>query len=255
MTTPIPRLNRIFRVSGSSTRTERLPIRYGANDRRLPPYVVPISQGQWVATTFSSSVGAGVTTAQQFADLGIEGFTIENPTVNPDGTIQGGVTPLNALLSIADQGHWMRVATPDSGESYVEFDVTFIRTFDDESQITVENGRLVGDDFALAPETYTQFLFERHSSDQSVTTTTDLPVWGELTERGSVLGVISITSEDDPVTTGAQEEAGAVVRYDDRLAIGMLLTDDLARVWGIRGSRTLGDRRYLEFDLSRTVDG
>ena len=168
----------------------------------------------------------------------------------------GRVTPLNSLLTHnADRNHWLRITTPEAGESYVQFNVAFIAVHNDEVGLTVEDAQLVGDDFALEQDTYTQFLFERHTSEQSITTTTNLPVWGELTERGSALGVISITSQEDPVTTGSQEEASAVVRYEERLAIGMLLTDDFGRTWGIRGSRTLGDRRYLEFDLSRTVEG
>ena len=253
MTTP--RLNRIFTVSGSSTRTERLPIRYGANDRQADGF--SRQRGEWYPT--DALFNALPDTAAMASDLVAfdpSFVNIEMPTVNADGSIQGGVTPLNSLLSLdEDQNHWLRITTPEAGASYVQFTVTFVRAFDDEVGISVEGGTLVGSDFALEQDTYTQFLFERHTSEQSITTTMNLPVWGELTERGSALGVISITSQDDPVTTGVQEEASAVVRYDDRLAIGMLLTDDLDRTWGIRGSRTIQDRRYLEFDLSREVQG
>ena len=252
MTTP--KLNRIFRVSGSSTRTERLPIRYGANDRQADAF--SDRQGEWYASKFFNGLPDSATMASDLVAFAPTFINIEMPTVNEDGGIQGGVTPLNALLSaVMDRDRWLRITTPGAGESYVQFSVTFISLHNDEVGLTVENAALVGDDFALAQDTYTQFFFERHTSEQSITTTANLPVWGELTERGSALGVISISSEDDPVTTGSQEEASAVVRYDDRLAIGTQLTDDLARVWGIRGSRTVEDRRYLEFDLSRDVQG
>ena len=83
-------------------------------------------------------------------------------------------------------------------------------------------------------------------------TVIDRKTWGELTERGSALGVLDITTSG-PTTTGSQEEAIAIVRYSPALAIGTALTDDLGRVWTVEGSRTIGDRRYLEYSLTRLV--
>ncbi len=252
MTTP--RLNRVFTVTGSSTRTVRAPIRYGVNNRQADGFSQ--AQGEWYAAgAFFNALPDSAALASDLVAFLVTVLNIENPTVNADGSMQDGVTALPSLLSIQDEGHWVRITTPDAGESYVQYDVTFVTTHADEVTLSVENPLLVGADFALAQDTFAQILFERHTSEQSITGTTNLPVWGELAERGAVLGVISITTEDEPVTTGAQEEALATVRYHPDLAIGMQLRDDLNRTWGIRGSRTIGDRRYLEFDLSRAVQG
>ena len=66
------------------------------------------------------------------------------------------------------------------------------------------------------------------------------------------MGVLDITTAA-PTTTGSQEEGTAVVRYAADLAVGTMLTDDLDREWVIDGSRTIGDRRYLEFSLYRSI--
>ena len=93
-------------------------------------------------------------------------------------------------------------------------------------------------DFTWGPDTYIQCRFERHQADIAVVERIDMPVWGSLTERGSVLGVVQTTFEG-PVTAESQENATAQVRYDPALAIGSMLTDDLEREWSISGSRTL----------------
>ena len=69
-----------------------------------------------------------------------------------------------------------------------------------------------------------------------------------LTERGSQLGVLDITT-GEPTTTASEETGAAVVRYESGLAVGETLTDDLGRVWTVDGSRTLEDRRYLEYSF------
>ena len=259
MTTP--RLNRIFTVSGSSTETVEGHIRWGANARANDAFFIQSIAGGWYADMLANRGAAlqdSVTLASGLVTFNPYLVAIQNPTVSPDGSNQIGVPALNeSLANLADRAHWMRVTTPDAGESYVEFNAILITVFVDSPAITILEvgpGQLVGDDFELGPDTYTQFLFERHTAEETVETVSDMPAWGELTERGSSVAVLDITTSD-PTTSGSQEEAIAVVRYAPNLAIGTTLTDDLGRVWTVDGSRTLGDRRYLEYSLTRQVIG
>ena len=220
--------------------------------------------GEWrISYGLFGRFTAAFTTAQEFLDAiaaavgtATPTFIVGLPTVSPDGTPQVDVPGLGDTISIDDDDHWVRLTTPGAGESYLQWNVRMNTVFTTAGRANwqAEMPVLVGADFALAPDSYATFLFERHTADQTIVSVTDRPVWGELLERGSALGVLDITTAD-PTTTGSQEEAAAIVRYDAGLAIGTALTDDLARVWTIDGSRTVDDRRYLEFSLSRTVGG
>lgn len=245
MTTP--RLNRIFTVSGSSTETALALIRWGINNRAELPVDAP---GEW--TVFAGSRVTGDKTAQDVISDRWGTFEFFEITVNDDGTPQTDVPGWQTLREIADENHWMRLYSAD-GESYVQATVSFLsghRPY--EIQVDRDSWTLTGDDFPIPESGYLTFALERHHAQQSITMTTDRRAWGELTERGSSLGVIDLTTGGQSVT-GSQEEASAVIRYSPDLAIGTSLTDDLERVWTISGSRTLRDRRYLEFDLTRTV--
>ena len=70
-----------------------------------------------------------------------------------------------------DRAHWMRVRTPDSGDSYIEFNVIVVTVFVDSPMVTVlevENPVLVGDDFALGPdELCPNSNFENHTHQVS----------------------------------------------------------------------------------------
>jgi len=257
MTTP--RLNRVLIVSGASTESVEEHIRWGANFRTEDAFVINTLAGGWYADLLANR-GAALaeekTLASDLVTFGPYMIGIQNPTVSPDGSNQIDVPALNeTLANLADRAHWMRVTTPEAGDSYVQFDVIRITVFVDAPKITIVEvgpGQLVGDDFRLGPHTYTQFLFERHTAPHAEEVVTQRREWGELTERGSALRVLDITTSE-PTTTGSQEEATAIVRYAPALAIGTMLTDDLGRVWTVEGSRTLGDRRYLEYSLTRQV--
>ena len=253
MTTPS--LNRIFTVSGSSSETTRFPIRWGFNKRIDSGF--PLEAGEWYAADGSfNRVPASIVTAQQFLDWTMLDsrvyFEVDSQSVESDGGFQLDVIALGAVLGIPDEGRWLRITTPDAGESYLQFSVVFTRTSEGTNSFSANSGELIGSDFDLGPTTYTQFLFQRHEADQTIQTTQDMRVWGEMLERGSVLGVVTIGTEQ-PATTGSQEEGTVIVRYDPALAIGTSLMDDLGREWEIRGTRALANRRFLEFDLVRNV--
>ena len=257
MTTP--RLNRIFTVTGSSTATERRQIPWGFNSNRGSGFADG-EPGYWNAPSAFQMVVPDGALASVYAGM-VNNFNLNPQSVNEDGTNQSDVPQIGALLDIhnrLDDGYWVRLRKPGL-DSYVEWTVTeAYRSNAGVIRLNVPNdsGQLVGADFPIAYDDYVVFEFELRQADQSVTTTIDRRTWGELTERGSAIGVIDVTTvEAGQTLTGSQEEATAAVRYDPALAIGTALTDDLAREWLIRGSRTLKDRRYLEFDLTRQVLG
>ena len=199
-----------------------------------------------------------IVAAQQFLDWTMMdtrvSFEVDFRSIEADGLLQLDVVALGTVLDLPDEGRWLRITTPDAGESYLGYNVTFIRTSEGTNSFSADAGELVGSDFDLGPNTYTQFLFQRHEADQTILTTRNMKVWGDLLERGSSLGIVTVGTEE-PATTGSQEEGMAIVRYDPELAIGTSLTDDLGREWDVRGTQALANRRFLEFDLVRNVAG
>ena len=92
-----------------------------------------------------------------------------------------------------------------------------------------------------------------------VTTNTRYRMLAEITERGQDAtlvsddqGMVQIRLDDE---TGNVETATIRTRYLADAAIGSSVTDDLKRVWVVTGTNTIGDRRYLEFQCSRTIGG
>lgn len=244
--TTIPRLNRIFTVSGSTTETVNAQIRWGVNSRADAS---PDAAGEWRVPGLTGDL-----TAQDLIDDRASLLEIYQDTVNPDGSQQTDIDGWQTRREQADEGQWLRLYSAD-GESYLEATVSFLSSLRPyEIEVKSASWALTGVDFPIPESGYLSFALERHTADQSTASVTNRKAWGELTERGSALGVIDLTTGGQ-ATTGSQEEATAVIRYDARLAIGMVLTDDLDRVWTIRGSRTVGDRRFLEFDLTRIVQG
>ena len=90
------------------------------------------------------------------------------------------------------------------------------------------------------------------SQQSSVVERTTRRVWGRILERGAEAGLLTLTTDTDPVP-GTVEVAEFVIRYDVNLAIGNVLVDDLGREWALRSSRSILDRRYLEFEGTRNV--
>ena len=249
MTTP--RLNRIVTVSGSTTETARSPVQWGY-DKRLLEGFLSEKIGEWYAYS-SARPESATLTAQGLLTFGPTGMTLNAVSVGPDGEIQAGVPSLLETLSRDDEDNWVRLTTVAAGDSYLQWTIgdNRLREYSDSVDFPVMDGQLVGSDFDLNEFTYVLVSFARHSAEQPVRTATR-KVWAEMLERGSALGVLDITTTE-PTTTGSQEEATAVFRYDPDLAVGRSLTDDLDRVWTVDGSRTTEDRRYLEYSLTRTI--
>ena len=258
MTTP--RLNRIFTVTGSSTETQRAHIPWGFHDNRGTGFVDG-APGRWIAFSGFSVAPPDNALASVYAAM-VDSFNLNPQSVNAGGSDQADVPRIGDLLNAQnreDDGHWVRLSLADDLDSYVQWTVTeAYLSGSGEIRLNVpdDSGVLVGNDFPISRDSYVVFRFELREADQSVETIIARPVWGALLERGSALGVIDVTTTEGGITTtGSQEETTALARYDPSLAIGTALVDDLERQWTIRGSRTLLDRRYLEFDLTRQVLG
>ena len=90
----------------------------------------------------------------------------------------------------------------------------------------------------------------------SVTTGGVFRLLAEIAERGQTatlaLEGVQVRLETD---AGDMEYAAIRTRYLAEAGIGSTITDDLGRVWTVNGSNTIGDRKYLEFQCSRSIGG
>ena len=256
---PAPRLNRLFTVSGISTETVRGPIRWGFNTRQEDStFSVSVLPGAYYVRTpggfFGEPVTAAQTSAMAIAALqpNVVGFLVE--TVNADGSLQTDV-PSIAGVTPDDENHWVRISTPDAYALgiYVEANVSFVTVRATDVTLRLTDVQYVGSaDFVWGADTFVIVLLERHEADQSITEVSNRPTWGRITERGSGLAIVE-TAVEGTLTSESQETATVLVRYDPGRAIGTSVVDDLGRVWAVSSTRTLIDRRYLEYSLSRTV--
>ena len=89
-----------------------------------------------------------------------------------------------------------------------------------------------------------------------VTTDTVFRLLAEIAERGQTatlaLEGVQVRLDTD---AGDMEYAAIRTRYLAEAGIGSSVTDDLGRVWTVNGSSTIGDRKYLEFQCSRSIGG
>ena len=78
----------------------------------------------------------------------------------------------------------------------------------------------------------------------------------EIAERGQTatleLDGVQVRLDTD---AGDMEYAAIRTRYLADAGIGSTITDDLGRVWTVNNSNTIGDRKYLEFQCSRSIGG
>ena len=94
-------------------------------------------------------------------------------------------------------------------------------------------------------------IVEGMTAPSPVSETTGKRAWGTLVELGVTADILAIGSTE--TLTPGEESAGLTIRYNADLARGKKATDDLGREWDIKGSRTIHERRYLQFDLTRRV--
>ena len=170
-----------------------------------------------------------------------------------DFTFQADNDILFLMASSFEYPTTLRLFGPTDGQ-YVEWQLdaagpmsAFITAY---YRLEVSNFVQVGDDFQ--PATTLEFGIGGVGLPSSVTSVENMTEWARITERGADTGFLTI-GEETTDTDASQESAEFVVRYKDVLANGTSLTDDLGRVWTINSTRTLQDRRYLEYTGSRLV--
>ena len=124
-------------------------------------------------------------------------------------------------------------------------------------------GQIIGRIIAIGPPfmlenvgTIVAFGTNYDTTNVPVTTNTRNRLLAEITERGQLatLAVEGLAIRLDPIA-GDMEYATIRTRYVADAAIGSAITDDLNRLWVVNGTATIGDRRYLEFQCSRTIGG
>lgn len=77
-------------------------------------------------------------------------------------------------------------------------------------------------------------------------------VWAEIVDGGTNVGLLSLGGTAAQVA-GTEESATIIVRYAPQRLSGAQVVDDLGRIWSVTSTRILEDRRFIEYQLSRTV--
>ena len=75
-------------------------------------------------------------------------------------------------------------------------------------------------------------------------------VWTRVQERGQQAGLIQVGAE---FLDSSEVTAEFVVRWHRDRQLGVRLVDDLGRAWTVSSTRAILDRRYLVYDVSRSV--
>ena len=268
MTTPRFRLNRICYVSASSGRTEERPIEWRFNHQ----------SGIGASGTATSELPAtgkygfarGFLNLWHFNDVHDSDALLSVPiqaielgsAVNEDGS-PDTLTPdaQTALKDAALVGKSVRFrperVRPDNYVQWVSSGRADYFADSPKFQqfffIDVESPELVGAPFEWDRDELVIFTVEGQTAPSPVSEIMDKKVWAQINEYGNTVDIVNVGSTE--YQTPATETARAVIRYDDSLARGKKLTDDKNREWDITSSRSIADRRYIEFQLSRVVQG
>ena len=260
------RLNRVCRVSASSGRTVERPIEWrfnfqsGIGASGTATSELPATGKYGFARAFLSlwhydtvhDTDALLTTPIQSVELG--------SAVNEDGSPDSLTPDVEvALKDSALVGKWVRFRPerlPDS--NYVQWTATGRADYFSDSVkfqqfffVDVASPELHGPPFEWDRDESVIFSVQGQTAPAPVAETEDKKVWCQLNEYGATADILNVGSTEHQ--TPSTETARAVIRYDDSLARGVSLTDDKNRLWQIVGSRSIVDRRYIEYQLSRVV--
>ena len=261
------KLNRIAYVSASSGRTAEQPIEWrfnfqdglgisGTADTQLPAtgkYAFDRSfASSWHHYDECHDTDALLTLRIPTIQLGKAVF--ENgdlDTLTPDAE--------TALKDAALVGKWVRFRPERvSPDNYIQWQgqgrgdyFSDSAKFQEFFFADVASPELVGPPFEWLRDEPVIFSVEGLTAPASISDTADKKCWAQINEYGATQDVISVGSTEHQ--TPSTETARAVIRYDDSLARGRKLTDDKNRTWDIVSSRSIVDRRFIEFQLSRVV--
>ena len=260
------RLNRICTVSASSGRTEEKPIEWRFN------YNGAIGIG---GTATSSLPATGkYAFARSFLNLWHHENSHDTDALLtlPISSIELGAAVLEdgspdtltphaetALKDAALVGKWVRFRPERLPESnYVQWQGQGRGDYFADSEkfqqlffVDVSSPELHGPPFEWDRDENIIISVGGQTAPSPVAETADKKCWAQINEYGATVDIVNVGSEEHQ--TPSTETARVVIRYDDSLARGKKLTDDKMRTWDIVGSRSIADRRYIEYQLSRVV--
>ena len=114
-------------------------------------------------------------------------------------------------------------------------------------RFTVSGGVLVGADFNVSH--ICNFGFSTDTTEV-VPEVEEAKVWTRVQERGQQAGLIQVGAE---FLDSSEVTAEFVVRWHRDRQLGVRLVDDLGQAWTVSSTRAILDRRYLVYDVSRSV--
>ena len=249
MSTYSGKLNRLFTITASSSRTEHIPSYFIYCGYLLDNPVFLSNNCYWSAEGLTAN-GNPPSMASAWSDV----TTLYLPYDFPPFEESQESTPNLAELI---PGSYIRVSAADSADSQyiqwtvgdIELDRQYFYTIP-VSAYSLNAGDFAFYDGADGSDCNIRIEFEGIGIDVSRTSVESKRVWGQMTERGSQSGFVTLEGSD---VDAAQEEAEFITRYDPGLANGKSLIDDLGREWNLANSRTIYDRRYMLFEGFRNL--
>ena len=148
----------------------------------------------------------------------------------------------------------------DYPDSYVQFTASGRDDYPPENakfreyffiEVTAGTVSRVGSDFTLTASKEIIITIEGQASTTTLSEPTTYPkIWGEIEELGITQDIATV---GNLLETTAQASATLAIRYRADLQNATSILDDLGRLWRVKGSRSRGDRRYIEYDLARVI--
>ena len=259
MTTARP--NRTFTLTSRQTVDATEPIQWPYSDYRDPseasfPVFGLDSTGFWRAYLAFGNILALPSESTSLDD--IIGMRLSKQVVAPTSQFtidHNGLTDLPDLVAwyAAQDAPTLRLYS-DDGAAYVEWAVAGVELITAPSathtafDITLVNRTAVGPAFAVGNTILVQLSGLVGAS--TITLNRDETVWGRQRENAVVSSLLDLGQGAvlQPVETCA-----VTIPYRLGYTVGIRIIDDLGRSWEVVGTRTVGDRRQLEYTCERTV--
>ena len=248
--------NRVCTIRGSSSASIALPDPYAFDDGYSSLGIDVVDDGlAWATDPIASSSLASVLAASTAI------FYSDTRTADVTQTQPPDATTLNSMEDVK------LYVLRSNGYIGLSFDVGLAannplrRGLARGFRVNVSNGRLVGGaDFDV---TDAPLGFDFDLTQYAETGEVEKRVWCRIIEQGGTAGLVRLNaaqSSPDPGSDaseggfeeGAQEEVTVLTPYDEDIANGDEIVDDLGRVWTVSSSRTLNERRYIEYSAFRT---
>ena len=270
------RLNRLFTVQGRSAESTSQPIKWGFNmlqNVRGVVGVAPLGSYNFfsVGNSIASQIGfnpntgnvPGTLTSKLIVDDTVL-IVVGRLSVEADGTPQA-VPDISDHIDNASVGKWVRYAPGALAQdvNYIQWSIARVDMLpssfiDDDQRVTpqeylgiwVTGGALMGDAFSVDNDHFAQFWSEGQNVQVPVESGSK-QAFGQMRESENVASFVRVGG--DLAQEVIEARATLLMRYDETIAVGVQVTDDLGRIWNVTGSRAISDRRFLEFDLTRIV--